>query len=388
MLVYLDNSATTKAYDDVTLEVAKVMQQDYGNPSSLHRMGINAEKHVKNARRSLALSLGVSPDEIFFTGSGTEADNMAIFGLAGAQKRRGNKIITSKIEHPAVLEACRRLSTKGFEIAYIGVNKFGLIDLQELEGEIDDNTILISIMHVNNELGTIQPIEEIGKLKRKHEGVFFHSDAVQSFGKIALDPRKSGIDLLSISAHKIHGPKGVGALYAKKGTRIDPQLIGGGQEQGMRSGTENVPGIAGFGIAVRHISSGWAAKMKELTKLRTYLLTGIKNEISDCRINSYETEGSSPAILNVSFEGVRGEVLLHMLEQAGIFVSTSSACSSKKKGQSHVLKAAGLLDREIEGAIRFSFSEMNNLPEMEYTLDRLKMSVTDMRRTLSRYEKR
>ncbi len=384
MIVYLDNSATTKPYAHVTQEVARVMTEDYGNPSSLHRMGIDAEKMIKNAKRSLALPLGVSPEEIVFTGSGTEADNMAIFGLANAQKRRGNKIITSKIEHPAVLEACKRLSTMGFDVVYIGVNSFGLVNLDELASEIDHHTILISIMHVNNELGTIQPIEDIGKLKRKHDTIFFHSDAVQSYGKLSLDPQKFGIDLLSMSAHKIHGPKGIGALYIKKGTRIDPFVVGGGQELGMRSGTENVPGISGFGLAAQLASNGQSTKMKEIRKLRSYLLDGIKNDIKDCRINSYESSGSSPAILNVSFEGTRGEVLLHMLEQSGIFVSTGSACSSKKKGQSHVLKAAGLSDKQIEGAIRFSFSEMNTPTEIEYTLEQLKRSVSNMRRVLSR----
>lgn len=384
MIVYLDNSATTRPYDHVTKEVTRVMMENYGNPSSLHRMGIDAEKIIKNARRSLALPLGVSPEEIVFTGSGTEADNMAIFGLANAQKRRGNKIITSKVEHPAVLEACKRLSSMGFHVVYIGVNSFGLVNLNELASEIDDNTILISIMHVNNELGTIQPIEGIGKLKRKHAGIFFHTDAVQSYGKLALDPQKCSVDLLSLSGHKIHGPKGIGALYIKKGIRIEPLLVGGGQELGIRSGTENVPGISGFGMAAQQASNGQSTKMKEIGKLRSHLLDGIKNDIKDCRINSYESSGSSPAILNVSFEGTRGEVLLHMLEQSGIFVSTSSACSSKKRGQSHVLKAAGLSDNQIEGAIRFSFSEMNTLAEMDYTLDQLKRAVSNMRRVLSR----
>lgn len=384
MLVYLDNSSTTRPFDEVTLEVARAMGQDYGNPSSLHRMGIDAEKCVKNARRSIALPIGASPEEILFTGGGTEADNMAIFGLAKALKRRGNKIITSKVEHPAILESCKRLSTMDFDIVYVGVNSMGLIDLQELENEISDKTILISIMHVNNELGTIQPIEEIGQLKRRHEGIVFHSDAIQSYGKLSLDPKKWGVDLMSFSAHKIHGPKGVGALYIKKGIRIEPLLAGGGQENGMRSGTENVPGIAGFGLAAQLSGSNQPAKMAEMIRLRGYFLSEIKKTISDCRINSYETTGSSPAILNISFEGTRGEVLLHMLEQSGIFVSTGSACSSKRRGQSHVLKAAGLSDREIEGAIRFSFSEMTTLAEIDYTLECLKKAVDSIRKTLNR----
>jgi cysteine desulfurase len=384
MQVYLDNSATTRPYEQVTLEMARAMQEDYGNPSSLHSMGIVSEKQIRTARRAIAMQLGVQSEEIFFTGSGTEADNMAIFGLASAQKRRGNKIITSRVEHPAVLESCKSLGTMGFEIAYIGVDVYGKIDLDQLEYELNDQTILISIMHVNNELGTIQPIAEIGKLKKKYEGVYFHTDAVQSFGKLSLDPQKCGIDLLSVSAHKLHGPKGIGALYINRGTRIAPLIQGGGQEQGLRSGTENVPAIIGFGIAAERAASGQTTKMKDIARLRDCLLSGIQANIKDCRINSPEAFGSSPTILNVSFAGTRGEVLLHMLEQSGIYVSTASACSSNKRGRSHVLQAVGLTEQEIEGAIRFSFSEMNTMTEMVYTLERLEKAVADMRRTLSR----
>lgn len=384
MQVYLDNSATTRPYDQVTLEMTRAMKEDYGNPSSLHGMGIASEKQIRMARRAIAMQLGVQPEEILFTGSGTEADNMALFGLASAQKRRGNKIITSKIEHPAVLESCKRLGTMGFEIAYIGVDAYGKIDLDQLEHELNSQTILISIMHVNNELGTIQPIAEIGRLKKKYDGIYFHTDAIQSFGKLSLDPQKCGIDLLSVSAHKLHGPKGIGALYINRRTRITPLILGGGQEQGLRSGTENVPAIIGFGIAAELAGSGQTTKMKDMARLRACLLSGIQANIKDYRINSPEAEGSSPAILNVSFAGTRGEVLLHMLEQAGIYVSTASACSSNKKGKSHVLQAVGLTDSEIEGAIRFSFSEMNTMAEVVYTLECLEKAVADMRRTLSR----
>jgi len=381
-MIYLDNSATTRPYDEVRGEMTACMDVDFGNPSSLHRMGIAAEKKVRGARRTLAMQLGADDNEILFTSGGTEADNMAIFGIAQSMKRRGNRIITSSIEHPAVLEACRKLSSMGFEIILAGVDEKGLVDVEEIAHHINEKTIMISIMHVNNELGTIQPLEAIGRLAGRHENICFHSDAVQSFGKLSLAPHKYGLDLMSLSAHKIHGPKGVGALFVRRGTRLDPLIVGGGQEMGLRSGTENVPAISGFGKAVEMACSGQSGKMKEMAKLRTYLLEGIKDSIGDIRINSPEEEGCSPAILNISFEGTRGEVLLHMLEQSGIYVSTGSACSSRKRDKSHVLKAAGLTDRQIEGAIRFSFSEFNTRDEMDITLDRLKIAVASMRKTL------
>ncbi len=365
----------------MTQEIVKCMEDDFGNPSSLHRMGVIAEKRIRSARRSIAMQLGVTDGEIYFTSGGTEADNAALYGAAQALKRRGNRIITSKIEHPAVLETCRKLASSGFEVIYVGTDSKGRADIGEIEQHINDRTILISLMHVNNETGTIQPLEAIGLLA-KHGGICFHSDAVQSFGKLSLAPHKSGLDMLSLSAHKIHGPKGVGAMYIRNGCRIDPLIVGGGQENGARSGTENVPGIAGFAKAAEIICSGQNAKMKDMAKVRAYLLRGIKDEIGDIRINSLEADGCSPAILNVSFEGTRGEVLLHMLEQSDIFVSTGSACSSKRKNRSHVLKAMGLSDSQIDSAIRFSFSEFNTIEEMDQTLDRLKTAVKSMRKTL------
>ncbi len=381
-MIYLDNSSTTKPYAEVTREMVKCLEDDFGNPSSLHRLGIVAEKRVKAARKAIALQLGVKDSEIFFNSGGTESDNTAIIGGAQAMKRRGNRIITSKIEHPAVLESCRRLAGMGFEVIYAGVDENGLVNVAEIENSINDKTILISIMHVNNETGTIQPIETIGRIAKRHDSLYFHSDAIQSFGKLSLDPQKCGVDLLSLSGHKIHGPKGIGALYVRSGIRIEPSLVGGGQETGWRSGTENVPGIAGFGKAAEIICGGQAGKMKEMHKLRAYLLNGIKTEIGDIRINSFEESGCSPAILNISFAGTRGEVLLHMLEQSDIYVSTGSACSSRKQEGSYVLRASGLSDRMIEGAIRFSFSEFNTIEQMDHVIDRLKTAVASMRKTL------
>ncbi|HYE67971.1 MAG TPA: cysteine desulfurase family protein [Anaerovoracaceae bacterium] len=381
MFVYLDNSATTKPYKEVIAETVKYMETDYGNPSSLHRMGITAEKALKEARKSAAASLAAKEEEIYFTSGGTEADNMALFGAVQARKRRGKKIITSQIEHPAILESCRKLEELGFQVEYLPVDTTGLINMEALESALDDQTILITIMQVNNEVGSIQPMSQISELKSRIGNklgteILLHTDAVQSFGKLPTEV--SGIDLLSVSGHKIHGPKGVGALYVRKGLNVLPYLFGGGQERGLRSGTENVPSIAGFGIAADISRKNLTKRMESIKKLKMYLTEGMRTEIPDIRFNSTD-EGSS-SILNVSFLGVRGEVLLHTLEQSEIFVSTGSACSSNKKGQSHVLKAMTLTDKEIEGAIRFSFCEFNSMEEMDYVLAKLKDSVQKYRK--------
>ena len=381
MFVYLDNSATTKPYREVIETMVNYMEHDFGNPSSLHRMGITAEKGMKEARKSVASSLGVREEEIYFTSGGTEADNTALFGAVQARKRRGNKIITSRIEHPAILESCRKLEEMGFQVVYLPVDRRGMIDMDVLENELDNQTILITVMQVNNEVGSIQPIAEIVERKERigkklGTEILLHTDAVQSYGKLPV--RMDGIDLLSVSGHKIHGPKGAGALYVRKGLNLPPYLIGGGQERGLRSGTENVPAVAGFGTAADLSRKNFGERIEAMKRVKTYLDEGIRTEIPDIVFNSGRS--GSPAITNVSFSGVRGEVLLHTLEQSEIYVSTGSACSSRKKGQSHVLKAMGLSDREIEGAIRFSFSEFNTLEEMDFVLDRLKDAVLKFRK--------
>ncbi|MDO5303447.1 MAG: cysteine desulfurase family protein [Clostridia bacterium] len=375
MLVYLDNSATTRQYDEVTKTMMKVMEDSYGNPSSLHTLGYDAEKLVKNARRTLAQSLGASEDEIIFTSCGTESDNTALYGIAHSKRRQGNKIITTKVEHPAILEACKVLEKEGFEIKYIGVDDKCRLNMDELENTIDDDTILISVMSVNNETGTIMPISEIAKMKKN---AALHTDAVQGYGKVDLKNCKA--DLISVSAHKIHGPKGMGALYLKKGINLPAYLTGGGQERGYRSGTENVPGIVGFGKAVELAFGSFDRRITAMAQAREHLRAGIEDRIKDVIINSPEDGAAS--VLNVSFLGTRGEVLLHTLEQDGIFVSTGSACSSNKKGkgQSHVLGAMGLSPKEIEGAIRFSFSEFNTTEEMDYVLDKLEAAVARFRK--------
>jgi Cysteine sulfinate desulfinase/cysteine desulfurase and related enzymes len=381
MLVYLDNSATTKPYGEVIREMVKYMEDNYGNPSSLHRMGIAAEKALKEARKSVALSLKVKEEEIYFTSGGTESDNTAIFGAALARKRRGNKIITTQVEHPAVLESCRKLQDAGFQVEYIPVDSHGVIDMEAFESTLDNKTILVTVMHVNNEVGSIQPLSKIAELKsrageKQGTEILLHVDAVQSYGKMPIS--MNGIDLLSVSGHKIHGPKGIGALFIQKGLNISPFVFGGGQERGLRSGTENVPAAAGFGFAARQSSNSLGQRTSSMQKVKSYLSEGIRQEIPDVRFNS--TEEGSCSILNVSFLGVRGEVLLHTLEQSDVFVSTGSACSSNKKGQSHVLKAMGLNDREIEGAIRFSFCEFNTIEEMDYVLVQLKNAVQKFRK--------
>ncbi len=373
MFVYLDNSATTRQYDRVTAYMKESMDDFYGNPSSLHSFGLDSEKKVRQARKNIAESLGCGEEEIVFTSGGTESDNTAIFGAARSKKRNGKKIITSKVEHPAVLEACKALENEGYTVEYIGVDSQCRLDMDQLQAAVDDETILISIMTVNNETGTVMPVDQIAQLKKN---ALFHTDSVQAYGKMKL--KAGAADLMSLSAHKIHGPKGMGALYVRKGVRIPAYLVGGGQERHMRSGTENVPGILGFGLAARIASENLESRLDAMAEAKNYLLAGLQDQIEDLRINT--PADSVPSVLNVSFLGTRGEVLLHTLEQDGIFVSTGSACSSNKKGRSHVLAAMGLSDKEIEGAVRFSFSEFNTVIEMDYVLEKTKNAVTRFRK--------
>lgn len=386
-IVYLDNSATTRQYDQVTDVMAEAMRETYGNPSSLHMLGVEAEKKVRSSRKILASALGASEEEFFFTSGGTESDNTVLFGVAEARKRTGKKIITTAVEHPAILEPAKRLEAMGFTVEYIGVDRNCHLNMDQLASAIDDETILISVMGVNNEAGTILPIGEIAALKdrynREHKtDILLHSDAVQAFGKVPVDLKGAykGVDFLSVSGHKIHGPKGIGGLYIRKGIHLPPFMNGGGQERHMRSGTENTPGIIGFGKAAEMGMADFAKRTEAMKQARARLLEGLLAEIPDIRINSPLDETASPSVLNVSFLGTRGEVLLHTLEQEGIFVSTGSACSSNKKGRSHVLTAMGLSEKEIEGAIRFSFSEENTLEEMDYTVEKVKAAVTRFRR--------
>lgn len=380
MEIYLDNAATTRPRAEVVKAILECYEKVYGNPSSAHKMGIEAEKKVKWSREVVAKALGVKPDEIYFTSGGTESNNTALKGVAGARKKHGKHIITTTIEHPSVLKTCTQLADEGFELTVLEVNKEGLIDLGSLSDAIRQDTILVSVMHVNNEIGVMEPIAEIGKLiKERNSNTIFHVDAVQSFGKIPLRPSSWGVDLLSLSGHKIHGPKGIGALYIKKGVRIVPLLSGGGQERDLRSGTENVPAIIGLGTASEMASANINQSMKYVSNIREKLRNGLLASIPEIRINT-PLENAAPHILNVSFRGVKGEVLLHSLEEKGIFVSTGSACSAKKLLVSNVLKALGLSKSELEGGIRFSFSVNNTQEEISKVIAVTSTIVEELRK--------
>ena len=374
MQVYLDNSATTKVCKEAADKAYEIMTQGYGNPSSLHSLGNKAAKELKNARKTILDRFGGgNKSQLIFTSSGTESDNMAIIGTFNRLKRRADEIITTQVEHPAVLETCKYLEKQGAKIKYLSVDSDCKIDIDELSSEISDKTALISVMTVNNETGSIMPVSKIAELKGN---VVLHTDAVQAFGKLRMD--KLNADLISISSHKINGPKGTGAIYAKSSELLSPILHGGGQEKGYRSGTENLPGIAAFGVATEKVYENIEVRTKKIEELNRYFRKGIEEEIEDIRLNS--PIDACPSVLNVSILSTRAEVILHRLEQEGIMVSTGSACSSGKKGDSHVLKAMGLSHKDIEGAIRFSFSAENTIDELDYVLCKLKDAVTDFRR--------
>ena len=382
MEIYLDNSATTKPYKEVVDKMVEALTTDYANPSSLHRKGIDVEKNIKLIRQEIARTLGAKDKEIYFTSGGTESNNSVIRGVANLYKKRKNHIISTEIEHPSVLNTLKDLEEDGFEVTYLKVDKYGKIDIEEFKQSIKPTTILVTIMHVNNEIGTIQPIDEIGKyLKSLKDKVYFHVDAVQSYGKINFKPSKYNIDFMSVSGHKLHGPKGIGFMYIKENNRLKPILTGGGQEIGIRSGTENVPGIYGLGEAVKILNKDLNSTINKIQELKDLLKEEIVNNIDNIKINS--PEDGVCHILNISFEDIKGEVLLHYLEQKGIYVSTGSACSSKKKG-SHVLNAIGLNPKEIDGAIRFSLSDLNTKEEMIETVKILKESVGDLRMIIRR----
>lgn len=382
-MIYLDNSATTRQYPEVTREMLRYMDEFYGNPSSLYQLGVDSEKAVKKARTALQKAIGMEDGRVYFTSGGTEADNMAIFGAARALKRRGRRIVTTAVEHPAVLECCKELEKQGFEVIYVGVDRNCRLDIDALRSAVNDETILVSMMHVNNEAGTIMPVNEVKQImKEKDAPGIFHCDAVQSFGKLQLC---SDADVISVSGHKIHGPKGTGVICIREGVNIPAFICGGGQESGKRSGTENVPAIAGFGLAAEMSEHGRRENSASMAQMRQRLISQLTASLDDIVINSPETAGENAgeccsSLLNISFLGTRGEVLLHTLEQDGIYVSTGSACSSNKKGQSHVLKAMGLKDKEIEGTLRFSFGRMNSIEEIDIAADKVAAAVKRFRR--------
>lgn len=378
MEVYLDNSATTKPYDEVVKTVADVMTNLYGNPSSLHRLGKSAEDALNSARETVAKTLSCREKELFFTSGGTESDNLAIIGYAMANRRAGNRIVTQKTEHMAVLEAFKFLETQGFEVCCADVGADGKVSADELEKYIDDKTILLSVMHANNETGAVMPIDKISA-SAKRRGCALHVDAVQTYGKLDINVKNFGADMLTVSSHKIHGPNGVGALYVKDGIKINPLMLGGKQERGMRSGTENLAGICGFAKAAQIAFENREENALKIARLKERLKSGILGGIEDAHLNS--PEDSLCAILNISFPGVKSEVLLHVLESNGIYVSTGSACNSKKK-LSYVLGAMGLSEKITDGSVRFSLSEFNTEEEIDYTVGVLKREVPILRKIM------
>ncbi len=380
MQVYLDNSATTKCYDEVAELVCRVMCEDYGNPSSMHHKGVEAEQYVRYAKETLARLMKVNEKEILFTSGGTESDNIALIGTAMAHHRRGRHLITTRMEHPAVLQTMAYLERQGFDVTYLSVDREGRIRLQELEQAIRKDTILVSIMHVNNEIGSVQPIAEAGELiKRCNPQTLFHVDAVQGFGKFRIYPSRMNVDLLSVSAHKIHGPKGVGFLYIRAGARVNPIIYGGGQQKGMRSGTENVPGIAGLAKAADLVYENLDQDVDRMYELRQKLIDGV-SRIEDVRVNGCPGREGAPHIVSLSVRGVRSEVLLHALEEKEIYVSAGSACSSNKPQISDTLKAIGV-ERDLLGStIRFSLSVFTTAAEIEYTIQALEEMVPMLRK--------
>lgn len=383
MEVYLDNSATTCCFEEVAKLVEHIMCQDYGNPSSMHMKGVQSEQYIRYAKETFAKLLKVNEKEIFFTSGGTESDNLAIIGTAVANYRSGRHLITTRIEHPAVLETMKYLEEQEFHITYLPVNEKGVVRVEDVQNALTPDTILVSIMHTNNEIGSIQPIEEIGSIiKRYNPSILFHVDAVQGFGKYNIYPKKWGIDLLSISSHKIHGPKGVGMLYVGEKVKIRPISFGGGQQKGMRSGTENVPGIAGMAKAAEISYSTLEKDTERLYELRDYFIQNIKG-LGDVWVNGCTDHQNAPHIVSLSVQGVRSEVLLHGLEEKGIYVSAGSACASNHPKISETLKAIGLPKELLNSTIRFSFSVFTTKEEIDYTLE----AMYDMIPMLRRYNR-
>lgn len=381
MEAYLDNSATTKCAKEVVEMVVKVMQEDYGNPSSKHMKGVEAERYVKEAASTIAKSLKCQEKEIIFTSGGTESNNMAIIGTAMANKRKGNHVIVSSVEHSSVKEPFNYLEEQGFRVTYLPVDKQGKVSIEALKEALCDETILVSVMYANNEIGTVEPIEEIGKIVKDYRAdIVYHVDAIQAYGKFKIVPKKLNIDLLSVSGHKIHGPKGTGFLYVKEKTKIKPILFGGGQQKAMRSGTENVPGIAGLGVAAGLIyNSGFDAKIEKMYALREYFIEELE-KLPEVTINGCRGKESAPHIVSVSFRGIRAEVLLHSLEDKGIYVSSGSACSSNKPGLSNTLVAIHLNEDLLDSTIRFSFCFETTKEELDYTLESLKQMLPMLRK--------
>ncbi len=380
MEVYLDHSATTRCYREAADLMVRIMTEDYGNPSSMHRKGMEAENYLREAASELAGILKVQEKEIYFTSGGTESNNWALVGTAMANRRRGNRILVSAVEHAAVSAPARWLADQGFDVVVLPVDRFGVVKMEALEEALTPETILVSVMHVNNEIGSVEPVEEIGNLiRKKAPGAYFHVDAIQAFGKYRIYPRRMHIDMLSASGHKIHGPKGIGLFYVNEKVKIHPLILGGGQQNGMRSGTDNVPGAAGMALAAKMAYEHLEEKTARMRAMRDRLADGL-SRIERVVFHGMPSGQGAPHILNASFLGIRSEVLLHALEDKGIYVSAGSACSSHKRAGSAVLTAIGCSREEMESAVRFSLGEETREEEIDYTLDVLKALVPVLRR--------
>lgn len=375
--IYFDNSATTKLDKKVLEEMIPYLTENYGNPSSIYKIGRENRKAVEEAREKVAKALNANPNEIYFTAGGSESDNTAIKGIAYANKEKGNHIITSKIEHPAVLETCKQLEKEGFEVSYIGVDENGILNLEELKNEIKSTTILITIMFANNEIGTIQPIEEIGRIA-KENNVLFHTDSVQAVGSVKIDVQKLNIDALSLSAHKFYGPKGIGALYVRKGVKFDKLIRGGHQERNKRAGTENVAGIVGLGKAIELAYEELEEHNRKIKELRDYYVEEVKERIPYIKING-DMEKRLPGNSNISFRFIEGESLLLNLDLKGICASSGSACTSGSLDPSHVLLSIGLPHEIAHGSLRISIGKYNTKEEVDYLLDSLVEIVNRLR---------
>ena len=375
--VYLDYSATTPVKEEVLNEMIPYFTEQFGNPSSLYSEGLTSRDAVEKARNQIAALINAGPAEIFFTAGGSEADNWALIGTAEKLQAKGNHIITSMIEHPAILRTCEYLEKRGFEVTYIAPEKDGRILPEKIEEAITDKTILISIMAVNNEIGTVEPVKEIAEIAKKHK-VLFHTDAVQALGNISLDVKDLGVDMMSISSHKIYGPKGIGALYIRKGVRPDSFIHGGGQENGKRAGTENLPGIIGFGKAAQIAKEHFDEHVKHCSELRDYLVEKVTSEIPDTRING-TLEYRHPGNANITFDYIEGESILLLLDLNGIAISTGSACSSKSLKPSHVLDAIKIPVELIHGSVRFTVGDFTTKEDIDYTVEVLKKVVKTLR---------
>ena len=377
---YLDNSATTRCSKAATDKMVLLLTQEYGNPSSMHMKGVDAEKEVTAAKKKIAKTLKCQEKEIVFTSGGTESNNLAIIGSVNANKRLGKHVITTGIEHASVSNPMKYLEENGYEVTYLGVDSYGVISLEELKAALRPDTVLVSIMHVNNEIGAIQPVEEAGRLiKANNPNTVYHVDAIQSYGKLTVIPKKIGCDLLSVSGHKIHGPKGSGFLYIKDKTRIRPIILGGGQQKGMRSGTENVPAIAGLGVAAEEIYTDFEAKVNHMYELRDYFISEV-TKIEGVSVNGRHDHQSAPHIVSVSIDGVRAEVMLHTLEDRQIYVSAGSACSSNKPSVSATLKGIGLADKLLDSTVRFSFCVDTTKEELDYALEVMRDVIPKLQR--------